>query len=297
MEVDKMAETNNGLAAPMQLGSIGSEQLEYFSPLLLPDAAQAIERGEPITAIGIAQEDVACGALAGYVDEGCFRVISLYVAPDYRRRGGASLMIRQMEKLLVENDIRSMKMDFTAVVSDNETMFPFLSKMGFLEEDDKGLNIYTFMLDQLASANVWKPAASKSLRIRPFSRLSEDVLRAAQKRGIALETPLPECMLTSPQLERELSHALIREGKVEAYAAFDYSCCGILTLCGLWVGDPDPHILYSLLKTVVERAMELYPPDTRIAVQAVNDQSVRLIQGLVPDAKKVSFTYRHWLHK
>lgn len=292
-----MGQTRQISDAPLQLGCIGEEQLAYFSTLLLPDAVEAIERGEPVTAIGIAQEDVACGALAGYVDDGCFQVISLYVAPDYRRLGGARLMVSQLEELLQENEIWSMKIDFTTVEPDNETLAPFLSTMGFAPEDDGGRNIYTFTLEQLTGAKALKPAASKSLRIRPFSRLSEDVLRAAQKRGISLDAPLPECMLTSPQLERELSHALIKEGKVEAYAAFDYSCCGVLTLCGLWVGDPDPHVLYSLLKTVVERATELYPPETCIAIQAINDQSVRLIQSLVPNAKKVSFTYRHWLYK
>lgn len=278
--------------APLQLGCIGSEQLAYFSTLLLPDAVEAIEREEPITAIGIAQEDVACGAMAGYVENGCFQVISLYVAPDYRRLGGARLMVSQMEELLQENDIWSMEISFTTAEPDNETMMPFLNAMGFAPEDDKGRNIYTFTLGQLAGAKVWKPAVSKSLRIRPFSQLSEDVLRAAQKRGIAQGTPLPEETLTSLQLEREISHALIKEGKVEAYAAFDRSCCGVLTLCGLWVGDPNPAALYSLLKTVILRAQELYSPQTRIALQAVNDQSARLIRGLVPDAEKVSFTYR-----
>ena len=292
-----MEETRRVSEAPLQLGCIGSEQLAYFSTLLLPDAVEAIERGEPVTAIGIAHEDTACGAMAGYVENGCFQVISLYVAPDYRRLGGARLMVSQMEELLKENDIRSIEISFTTVEQENETLVPFLSQMGFMEENDRGRNIYTFTLEQLAGAKAWKPAAMKSLRIRPFSQLSEDVLRAAQKRGIALETPLPECMLTSPQLVRELSHALIKDGKVDAYAVFDYSCCGLLTLCGLWVGDPNPIVLYSLLKTVVARAMELYSPETRIALQVVNDQSLQLIRGLVPDAKKVSFTYRHRLYE
>lgn len=291
-----MGEMNRPTDSPMQLGCIGSEQLPYFSTLLLPEAVQAIEQGEPITAIGIAQEDVACGALAGYVEYDCFRIVSLYVAPDYRHLGGGRLMLSQLEELLLEeSDIRSMELSFTVTEPEHETLLSFLTTMGFALDDDRGQNIYTFTLEQLNAAEIMSTTIGKSLRIRPFSQLSEDVLHAAQKRGIALEAPLPELTLTSPQLERELSHAYIKDGKVEAYVAFDYSCCGVLTLCGLWVGDTKPGVLYALLKTVISRAMELYPPQTRFALQAVNEQSVRLLQSLVPDAKKVSFTYRHWL--
>ena len=87
---------------------------------------EAIERGEPVTAIGIAHEDTACGAMAGYVENGCFQVISLYAAPDYRRLGGARLMVSQMEELLKENDIRSIEISFTTVEQENETLVPFL---------------------------------------------------------------------------------------------------------------------------------------------------------------------------
>lgn len=43
----------------------------------------------------------------------------------------------------------------------------------------------------------------------------------------------------------------------------DDSCCGVLTLCGLWVGDSRPVVLYSLLKMVIGRAAELYPPQNQ----------------------------------
>lgn len=292
-----MVQTKKVSTAPMQLGCIGSEQLAYFSTLLLPDAVQAIERDEPVTAIGIALEDTACGALAGYVQNGCFQLISLYVAPDYRRLGGARLMLSQLEELLEENDIRAVEISFTGAEQEEESLALFLASMGFVAEDDRGQNIYTFTLEEVTQAKALSRPAGKSLKIRPFSQLSEDMLRAAQKRGIALGSPLPERTLLSEQLERELSHAFIKEGRVEAYAAVDDSCCGVLTLCGLWVGDPSPVVLYSLLKAVISRAAELYPPQTRVAVQAVNDQSLRLIRGLVPGAKKVSFTYRHCLTK
>lgn len=281
--------------APMQLGIIAAEDMAAFAPLLLPQAVEALDRGEPLTVMGIMQEDTACGALAGYVADGCFHVVSLYVAPGYRRQGGASMMVHTMENLLwAEPDIGAMEIEFTTAEADNETLLPFLKTLQFMQEDDGGRNIYTFTLGQLKPVSLPKYSKDKERegRIRSFAQLSEDVLRAAQKRSIALGTPQPEQMLTSPQLERELSYAVVKNGRIEAYAAVDHSCCGALTLCALWIGDTNRMLLNTLLKTVIARAQETYPSQTRVAMQTVNDQSLRLIRKLAPQARKVSYTYR-----
>lgn len=281
--------------APMQLGIIADDDMWAFEPLLLPQAVEALHRGEPLTVMGIMQEDTACGALAGYVADGCFHLISLYVAPDYRRQGGARRMLRELETLLWdEPDIGAMEIEFTTAEADNETLLPFLKTLQFMQEDDGGRNIYTFTLGQLKPVSLPKSSKDQERegRIRSFAQLSEDVLRAAQKRSIALGLPQPEQMLTSPQLERKLSYAVVKNGRVEAYAAVDHSCCGALTLCALWIGDTNRMLLNTLLKTVIAQAQETYPPQTMVAMQTVNDQSLRLIRKLAPQARKVSYTYR-----
>lgn len=285
-------------AKNMKLGYIGKSQLSCFSTLLLPEAAQAIDDEEPITALGITADGVACGALAGYVQNGCFQIISFYVAPDYRRRGGGSLMLHQLEEFLSENSsIHAIEISFTTAHQDNEALLPFLNTLGFLPENDQGRNIYSFTLEELNESLALRTPVRSSVLIKPFSQLSEDVLRIAQKRCISLDAPLPEQTFLGSDLELELSHALIKDGTVKAYAAVDHSCCGALTLCGLWIEESHAVALYTLLKTVITRAQELYPPTTRLALQVVNNASLRLFQGLVPNAKKISFTYRRTFHK
>ena len=171
-------------------------------------------------------------------------------------------------------------------------MLPFLEAMGFLQESDGGRNIYTFALGDLEQMKVTKVSGHENGHVRPFSHLSEDLLHAAQKRSVALGTPQPEQTLTGKELEPELSHALVKDGRIEAYAVVDHSCCGMLTLCALWIEDSNRATLNTLVKSVIARAQELYPPQTRVAMQAVNDQSRRLILKLVPQAGKVSYTYR-----
>lgn len=267
----------------MQLGYIGKAQLSYFSTLLLPEAAQAIDREEPITALGIVEEGVACGALAGYVSDGCFQIISFYVAPDYRRRGGGSLMLHRLEEFLSENSsIHAVEISFTTAHEDNEGLLPFLNTLGFLPENDRGRNIYSFTLEELNESLALHTPVRSSVLIKPFSQLSEDVLRAAQKRCISLDAPLPEQTFLGSDLELELSHAIIIDGMVKAYAAVDHSYCGALTLCGLWIKESHAVALYTLLKTVITRAQELYPPQHalhfRLSTTHLSDCSKGLCQ-------------------
>ena len=223
----------------LEIGWIGEEQLQWFQTLMLPQAREALQQGEPLTAIGLSCDGTACGALVGYADTGCFHVVSLYVAPDYRRRGGASRMIR--------------------------TLHPFLEHLGFEVEDDGARNIYAFTFEEVMHAKELQretgAAQAKTNRLRAFSQLSGDQLRAIQKRAVALEAPVPEQRLSDPEVERELSLAWMVDGRAEAYVIFDHSCCGVLTLSALWTGDDaGAPVAYTLLKTALQRATELYPP-------------------------------------
>ena len=70
----------------------------------------------------------------------------------------------------------------------------------------------------------------------------------------------------------------------------------MLTLSCAWVEEAHPAILALLLRKAMQRAKELYTPDTMIVVQAVTEASAKLIRTLVPDAKRFSFTYSTGLY-
>ena len=49
----------------MEIGVLPSGGPGVFRALLLPEAARALEEGEPLTALGLTQEGMAVGAAAG----------------------------------------------------------------------------------------------------------------------------------------------------------------------------------------------------------------------------------------
>ncbi len=276
------------------VGILADEDMEPFLPLMLQESVDALAQGVPLIVMGLEQDDVACGCLAGYIHEDCFRILSLFVAPDYRRKGGGRRMLRQLESLIqMGSGVHTITIEFATAQHENEELLLFLKKMGFAQESDDGYNVYCFLLEDLEHVNTDQisPKCSGG-RIYPFTEISPELLRMAQKKSVAQEITLPSQPLTSEELERELSFALVVKGEIRAYVVVDHSCCDMLTLSALWIGDASLVTLNTLLKMLIAKVRKLYPPDTPVAMQAINDQSLSLIMQLAPNAKKVCYSYR-----
>lgn len=276
----------------MEIGYISEEQMQYFSNLLLPRTVEAIKNKEPMTALGIVKDSIACGAIAGYLTEGKFYVDSLYVAPGYRRQGGGRMLFEGITKLLEDEVlVNGVEIHYTVTEEEHETIAPFLQAMEFEKKDDEGQNIYLFTMAQAATSALETKEGKQAANVLPFSQVNDKALRTAQKEASVQEVPLPELSLDSPQLERELSHAIVKDGMVKAFVAFDYSCCGLPTLCCAWSGQMGPTAMIVLLRAAFKRATQLYGMEARMAVQAVTPEAAALVQNLVPGAVPVSYSY------
>ena len=84
----------------MQIGVLPPGEPGVFRSLLLPEAADALARGEALTALGLTENGLALGAAAGYLENSQFQLISLYVAPAYRQRGGGRMLVDALLELL-----------------------------------------------------------------------------------------------------------------------------------------------------------------------------------------------------
>lgn len=279
----------------MEFGSISPLSPGGFRRLLLPEVAAAMDDGVPLTILGMKEDGLACGVLAGYAEDGLFSIVSLYVCPDYRRRGGGRQLLGMLEAVLShmlftgeERLLYGIRIRFTATREEHEDLSRFLEAMGFQSQTENEQNIYYTTLSQVSSALSGKPAGDGT---QSFASLPDGVLSIAGKEAAAADAPLPQQPLSSPELERDISTALVSAGRVQAFAAFDFSCGGHLTLASLWSGAAGPTAPALLLRAALGRALEKYPPETILAVQTTNEASARLVQVLLPDARPISRTY------
>ena len=276
----------------MELGYISSEQLPVFRTLLLPRVVRAMERGEPITAIGLIEDGIACGAAAGYPEGNHFQIVSFYVAPDYQWRGGGRMMMDYLVSLVTDfPGISGLEISFTKTDPEHHALEPFLTEMGFVLTDGKDENLYLISLGQVAQAPFFAAKNTPSPQVLPFSQIPNLLLSSIDKELRHKGVPLPELPLNSPQLEREVSCALVKNNQIQSFLAFEYSTTGQLTLSFAWAGTGGPAGMPPLLRRSFQTASSLYPPETPVVIQPINITSARLLQALLPDAAPISFTY------
>lgn len=281
----------------MDVGYITPEQLPVFRSLLLPDTAYAIERGDPVTALGLTEGDIAVGALAGYLEHNRFQISSLYVAPDYRRRGGGRMLIETLIPFLLKLPGQfDLEIHYLATAPDHKTLAPFLAALGFALEEDKTQNLYLTTVAQAACSPFFGENGSRSDQILPFAQIPDICLSMADKDLRLDDVPLPEEPLDSPELERDISCALVRGGEVQAFAAFDHSYMDMLTLSCVWTGEAGPGAIPLLLRQAFLLGSDRYPPETPLVIQAVVPAAAELIRTLLPDAAPISFVYSRSLH-
>ena len=278
----------------MEIGILPLEEPGVFRSLLLPETADALAAGEPVTALALTENGLALGVAAGYLDQGRFLVGSLYVSPDHRRRGGGRLLVETLSQLAAPY-AGAMEIRYTSTREEHETLPPFLASMGFREEGDGGENIFLTTLGAVADTPFFS-GAGKSFGT-PLSELNPGALSLLEKAALVSDAPLPEGGLNADGVDREVSVAAFEGSEPKAFVVLDHSFPGALTLAAVWSASRDPSVLPMLLCSVMARVREKYPPETPLAAQATGSSSAKLVRALLAGAKSISHTYIRLLHK
>lgn len=278
----------------MEIGILPSKEPGVFRSLLLPETADALAAGEPVTALALTENDLALGAAAGYLEGGRFQISSLYVSPDHRRRGGGRLLVETLVQLAAPY-AGGMELHYTSTREEHETLPPFLAAMGFREESDGGENIFLTALGTVADTPFFS-GAGKSFGT-PLSELTPGLLSLVEKAALAADAPLPEGGLAAAGVDREVSVVSFDGSDPQAFVVLDHSCSGALTLAAAWSASRNPAVFPTLLRSAMARAREKYPPETPLAVQATGSSSARLVRTLLAGAKPISHTWSRSLNK
>ena len=271
-------------------GAITPENLEWFEPLMTQTAAELIKGGAPVYAVGVTEErtKTACGALVGYMMGGCFRLISLFVSPEYRRCGYGNLLIGELVETCREEGI-GIEVSFTGADAEAEALTEFLEFWFFQREEQPQGEIYEISLGEALRSDYNRERSS--VHVRRLEECQERMVRALSKRAYDSDVPVPEGGFFAASIDRQISVVYERENRITAYLLFDHSLGGRLTLCALCSFERNPIALAEMIFTAMTLCRKKYPENTEFYMQAVNETSKNLIHKVFPNAKAVSHTY------
>ena len=281
----------------MKVGRIDQTQWPQFASLLLPVVTEALEHGENVAILGLTEDDVACGAAAYYMDGNRMQILSIYVAPDYRRLGGGSLLLTTLARLARRGlaPAYEMALDFSATTEEHQDLIHFLEHMGYQKRVSNEGNFYYMSLGQMLASPYNSPSKEPSKDVVSFYQLSSVDLHMLQhhaaQSGLVV---LPVKHLSDPEVEPDISCALIKNEIAVAFLLFQKKENDLELTCA-WDGAHQAQHIPKMLRYAVSRLREKYPPETRVVVYAVNGTCESLVLKLVPDAHPVFVCYYKFL--
>ena len=268
----------------MDVTSIYDDNLQYFRDLMLPNVYQTLERGMPVSAVGLVDEETACGAVAGYIDGNAFQVAScLGPAVQAKRRCYAAARhdeetASRYQRCLYDAD-RVHNLERRP--PDTETI---LDKYGFLEEtEDTG--IYGVTLEQVKKTPFFAQSdAHQANKATPFSQIPPIYIKMLDRSISSTGIRPYGDPLDRANYDAEISMGAVSNNKIEAFVLFDHSFDGKLTLAYAYSeagGVSGPATLISLLRSAFSVAVRKYPPDTQIIINAANPASAALLKKII----------------
>lgn len=273
---------------------IGPQEADQAAPFLTQYAQEAIKQG---TAFGMAlvEEDEVRAAICARLSpekEDVLELLSLYVVPQFRRRGlGGTLFLEMIDEVTASTDavVQWVTAEFTDGLEGIEAL---LQKAGFqMEKDEQALS--------------WR---------LPLSKLADSALmgyRVSTGEGCSLRTLSALSDLQIRKLVQELKNNEIAELSVEQIRQADQTASYVLldknqepVVCAIFTARNEERVCLSqffmaggrnkaaiaVLQACARALAEKYPADALLEIPTLEDSSAGLVQKLLPDSQAVGLT-------
>lgn len=121
----------------MKTGIVKADTYKKFKDLIVPEVYSRINGASPYLVIGLIEERKPIGALVGYLEEsGALNIVSLYVSPSHRRKGGGTMLISELQDIIKKSEIPAAILSYIEVSDENEEISFFMDEMDAIERWD-----------------------------------------------------------------------------------------------------------------------------------------------------------------
>ena len=280
----------------MKIYALDKTNIDDFNFLVEYSAAEAVKKDEAY-GFCVKEKNAHVGALVGrFVDEKEFEIMSLYVLPEYRRKGVGEKLLDTLTELLDGQDA-NVSISFAMTTESDKDLCAFLEKMEFDEYKSLDSHMFSVTIGMLANSKLAGTKAGSDFIC--FKDLTKKQLSALEKVKSKGYVPRPSGGFSSVAIETDMSIACFEKDKPVAYVVIEHENDDLLMLSSLYVHDPDqPATLLKLLKSLVYRLTDKYTDDTVLLIPTVTESSERLVTSLFgenPEINDILYTYRKYL--
>jgi len=271
----------------LRVTAIADEDREMFLPFLTPEVGELLMSDFPLTALGLLDDETACGILTGFLESpSTFRINGLYVAPDFRRRGGAALLLQSLGDILEpEREVTDVVATYAETAPDIAYLTPLFESAEFAEEEGDFV-LYGISLEEACKSAFFNASEdTPGSKLLPFSSIPDLSIRQLDHLFREKNLPLLNKPLSKAPLDRDVSVGYYVGQGIPAFLLFVHHTPGVLNLAYAYTGSGETasHLFPSLLRKACRLAAGKYPPDTLLTIEAVSSLSASLVERILRD--------------
>lgn len=273
----------------VQLYSIGPKEADYAAPLLTGEAVAYLKSDEAF-GMALVEEGEARAAACARIsseNEEVLELISLYVAPEFRRCGlGGTLLNRLLEEAMAATDgsLKWVVSTFTPQMEGIEALF---SKAGFRMEPQEQMISWQLQVADIADSPLLKHRAPvpEGYFLRSLEGLSDTSVRQLVEQ---LKQNYVDD-LTAAEIRQALqasSYVLLDQGmEPKACAIFSAQGDKGIYLSQFFVSGGSPARGMIVLQAGGKALLEQFPGDTVLEIPTLAESSENLVKKLIPTSR------------
>lgn len=277
----------------VELYSIGPQEADYAAPLLTAEAVESIKSGQAFGMALVEEGEARAAACARLLpeNEAVLELVSLYVAPAFRRRAlGGTLLMELLEETMAATD-GGLRWVTAAYLPGTEGVEPLLAKAGFrMEQDGQAISWQLPVADLVDSPLLKYPApVPAGCTLHTLEELPDYCLRQLvqelAKNAVA--------DLTVPEMRQALQAAsyvlLDRTSQPKACAIFSGAGEDGVYLSQFFTASGSAAYAMAVLQAG-GRALLTQLPSAVLEIPTLTGSSARLVQKLLPASQTTHLT-------
>ena len=279
----------------VQLYGIGPDEADHAAPLLTAEAVTYIKNNEAF-GLALVEEGKARAAVCANFspeDEAILEIISLYVAPAYRRRKlGGTLLMELLEAVLSETE-GNLKGVIASFMPETEGVEALLTKAGFEIKRDEQAQTFRLPVSELADSPLLKRKKSvpEGYILRSLKGISDTTLRQLAeelKRNRVDDLSLEEMGQALP----DCSYVLLN-GKLEPKACAIFHAMGEngIYLSQFFAADGSTAAGMAVLQAAAKALLNRFPDETVLEIPTLTESSAGLVKKLLPSSKSTGLMH------
>lgn len=208
------------------------------------------------------------------------RLLYIYVAPAYRRRGAGSAMLDLVGEIARQNDLYGVEVNFF-LEKDTEGLLHFFHAMDYTDDTDDIVPEITTTLSVLSS-NMPRIQTQQQLKLYSLSETGGSMFRRsgyALLQHTASDAYIP--LLPKDCYSSELSFLAFLEEEPQGGILVRMLSEEEFEVAYLWMLKKQPQILLALLNASLEAANKRLSPDTSVRMIGYTPEGMGLIRKLV----------------